>query len=264
MYILATDETNLHPSESAKFFVYGGLFLPLASLPALSSRIAAVRREAGYQPDDEFKFDTRTRPAAVSIASATQAKRETVRACIDAGAKFIACVVHHAIRKNRPEGEGVGWAANHVIGRFNKFLSENGAYGICLVDRLPIEGDYRYLTDKFVRGLDLDGGGYVPLDRICAFGSTCIGASHLSSAVDIVLGSFRYCINQPKNRDAAREMLAAVATLMWGIEIGESKYLRERGLILRPRKVTVPQYRQDYDDLVRSLVGLLEENPEHA
>ena len=256
MYILGTDETNLHPSQQGKFFIYGGLILPVENLPLLDAKISAIRADAGYREVDEFKFDTRTRPEQVSVAQATAAKRETVRACIDLGATFVACVVHHGILKNADARQQIGWAANHVIGRFNKYLSEVGSYGLCLVDRLPLERDYDYLIEKFTKGLDQANETYIRLERITLFGSTCINASHFASAVDIVLGSFRYCVSDPMNVEAAREMLGNVAGLMWGFHVGDVKYIAERGLILRPKTVRKPEYRQDYEDLLARLIAL--------
>ncbi len=55
----------------------------------------------------------------------------------------------------------------------------------------------------------------MPLDRIKLLTSTCTNASHASSAMDVTLGAFRYCINQPKNLPAARAMMAKVVRLIW-------------------------------------------------
>jgi hypothetical protein len=80
MQLFLTDETNLRPSDDARFFAYGGLIVPMDCVVELDSAIARIRAEKGYRPTDELKFDTRTRPGQVSIANATAAKREVVEA----------------------------------------------------------------------------------------------------------------------------------------------------------------------------------------
>lgn len=261
MYLLMTDETNLQASDRAKFFIYGGLIVPLNKAVELDRRISKARIDAGYLPQDEFKFDTNSRPEErVTREAATDAKQKSIQACMDCECLFIVYLIHHGIVRNQAREEKIMWAANHVIGRFNKFLVEQNTYGICMVDRLPILGEYRYLTDKFTKGLDSSGGRHIILNRILLYGSTCINASHLASAVDIVLGSFRYCANEPRNIVAAREMLSNVVSLMWCKVEGNTRYLRERGLILRPKEVNAQQYKQDYENLIEWFKALLGDN----
>jgi len=108
----------------------------------------------------------------------------------------------------------------------------------------------------------LDTGTHVPLDRILLFASTCLGASHANSAMDIVLGAFRYCINNPRNEDAAREMFGAVAPLMWGRRVDGQIAVRGRGLILRPEIAGIRHepYRREYEQLIEHLRCLLRED----
>ncbi len=102
MFFLLTDETNLQASDHAKFFIYGGLIIPFSAVTEFNRRIIETRLEAGYLPQDEFKFDTRSRPVErVSIEAATNAKRNTIQACRDFGCLFIVCLIHHEIIWNR-------------------------------------------------------------------------------------------------------------------------------------------------------------------
>ena len=59
MFIMYTDETNNTPSTNAKFFIYGGLILPIENLGRMHDEIAQIRAETGYRPADILKFDTR-------------------------------------------------------------------------------------------------------------------------------------------------------------------------------------------------------------
>ncbi len=91
-----------------------------------------------------------------------------------------------------------------MLGRFDKYLNEVGDDGICIVDNIPGGNQWKFLTDKFTRGLVMHGGKDERLERIKLYGTTCVGASHANSALDIALGTFRYCANNPANREACR------------------------------------------------------------
>jgi hypothetical protein len=258
MYCLLTDETNAEASAKAKFFIYGGLFFPLDKLPDLDRNVGTIRAKAGYKLGDSFKFDTNFRPKHVSIEASTEAKKEVVQFCRDLGCRFIALVILHSIiDQSKPENKYL-WAADHVIGRFNRFLADEGKdTGIVLIDTLPLKQQWQYLSDKFVNGLHLQSGNTVSLDRIRLYASTCLNASYVASAIDIVLGSFRYCVNDPTNRSTATEMLRGVARLMWHVRAGDRILLRDRGLIFRPEVVKVDAYRKEYDNLQEHLTALI-------
>ncbi|HEV3243872.1 MAG TPA: hypothetical protein VGZ31_05620 [Chthoniobacterales bacterium] len=258
MHCLLTDETNTEPSERGKFFIYGGLFFPFAKFDDLDAGIAAIRKKAGYERGDSFKFDTNFRPAHVSVEASTQAKKELVQLCLDSGCKFIALVIlHKIIDRQHPEHKYL-WAANEVIGRFNRFLAEEAKdTGIVLIDTLPLKQQWQFLTEKFVKGLPLHTGGCTSLPRIRLYASTCLNASYLGSAIDVVLGSFRYCINAPSNRQRAAEMMRRVLQLMWHSRAGNRIFVREKGLILRPEKIIVDSYRKEYDQLREEITNLI-------
>ncbi len=245
MHILFTDETNLPADPKARFFAYGGLIAPPNSLGPLHDGVAAIRKTAGYRPADELKFQTTARPNHISIDQCTQAKNDVVDLCVRLECKFIVYIVLHAIAKNTPLSDLVSWGASHVIGKYNHYLSRIGADGIVAIDRLPGAAEYSVLTDRFSKGLTFPDAPPVVLDRIKLFASTCINASHASSAMDIVLGSFRYCINEPKNLPAARAMMAKVSKLIWCEREGDTVYPFERGLIFRPKDIKVAAYQQE-------------------
>lgn len=252
MHILLADETNRRPSADCKFFVYGGLLLPVEKLPELHTGVEAIRQETGYKPGDILKFDTRERPTHIPIEKATEAKQKTVSLCITLGCKFIAHVILHDIIKNQDPDQHILWAADSVFGRFHKYLDTVvHDDGIIVVDNLPVKAQFQYLSEKFAYGLHLHDGTDKSLSRIKLFAASCVGASHANSAMDIVLGSFRYCINNPKNRDAAREMIGAVTKLIWHDKTESTLLVIDRGLIPRPRikDIKVEKYKQEYTDL---------------
>lgn len=257
MYLLLTDETNLKPGSRVEFFSYGGLIISTAKITELHALIAGIRKSHGYLPGDKLKFDTNARPQHVSFEAATAAKREVITACITCDCKFIAYVILHTIARTTPLENTIQWGADHVIGKFNFFLQRQDAMGIVAMDRLPDGVEFDYLANKFVGGLKLPDGESVDLDRIILFSSTCINASHLSSAMDIVLGSWRYCINNPPNTDAAHAMMTELIKLIWCERDGEKLYALEKGLVFRPKKVTREDYRAKYMALLTHINELI-------
>jgi hypothetical protein len=48
-----------------------------------------------------------------------------------------------------------------------------------------------------------------------------------------------------------------IVGMMWHRRIENTLYLRDRGLIFRPKRVEVPEYQRAYDELTQHLIGLL-------
>ena len=260
MYLMFTDETNTEEKGDIQFFIYGGLFFDMAAFPKLDRGIEKIRKLHGYRAGDALKFDTRARPAHITAVQATQAKKDVVQLCLKEKCQFVAFIIHHRILQKQNAPDRFLWAADHVIGRFNDFLTNEVAdEGFVLVDNLSNDRQWRYLAEKFTVGLNKHTGGAVPLDHVRLLAATCLNSSHISSAVDIVLGTFRYCVNNPKNREVARTMFQNVVEMMWAKKRGNRYLLQDYGLILRPKEIKVAQYKNDYDNLVRRLVTLFRE-----
>jgi hypothetical protein len=96
------------------------------------------------------------------------------------------------------------------------------------------------------------------LHRVLLLGETSQQESFLASVVDIVLGSFRYCVNERRNERATRAMLPVVARMLWNRREGDTAYVREYGLLFRPKSVDVPAYQQEYDELTQHFVRILQ------
>jgi hypothetical protein len=252
MYLLVADETNRSASASAKFLIYGGLIVPMAALPDLSVAIEGIRSRYGYRPQDEFKFDTRSRPDSVSPTAAKDAKKDVVAVCGQMNCRFVAQVSLHALIMHRTPEEQLEFAINTILLAFNQFLIREEAHGLCLIDNFPSKRQWAFLANKFSTGLTFGAGKSRRLDRIHAYGATCAGAGHVNSVMDIVLGSFRYCVNESANDDAARDMLRAVMPLMLSAQ-GQDGRITGYGLLLRPKSINAPAHKREYDSLVKRL-----------
>ena len=255
MYIMFSDETNQQPSSESRFFIYGGVIFPLHHLGDVHNNVKEIREEAGYLPRDKFKFDTHTRPEYVSPEEVKKAKNKVIEMCLNMECKFIAHIIHHDVIRGQDADQQVHWAADYVIGKYNQFLSEFDDVGLCIIDNLPGGIEFRYITEKFSNGLTLHDGYIIDLDRIIGFASTRIGASHAHSVADIVLGCFRYVVNNPVNIEAAEIMARNVAKLMWAETRDGTDYVRDRGLIYRPplEAIRSSRIRKEYQDLINRL-----------
>jgi hypothetical protein len=264
--LLYSDETNREPSETARFFIYGGLIIAIDQLGPINDGLLKIRLNAGYRPSEDFKFNISSRPSHVDQSAFLTAKRTVLELCERHNVRFIAYMVHHSVASDRDLR--IRAALNTVLGKFNYFLRKQRELGICVIDRLPEnERQFEFIQEKFRRGLTFnhDDRQDRPLDGIKLFTVSCIGASHIASAVDIVLGSFRYCMNFPDNERASPIMMKQVVNLLWCTKNGERIDALEKGLILRPRDYRkdssgIPyanKYAQDYDNVITTINSLL-------
>lgn len=257
MYILFTDETNSQSNAKSKFFIYGGVFFSSESAVAIHQAIKELREEAGLLPSDELKFDTRSRPKKrVSVEEHKELKKRVLQIALDHDVRFIANLVLHdlADRDNL-----ISWGANNVIERFHGFLNLEDEHGIVTMDRVPTKTNgFDYIQEKFQQGLSYPYGR-VSLSRVCAFTLTSVGASHLGSLVDIVLGSFRYCINEREKLDVPKVMLPDLVKLMWKRKVGKNLVVTGYGLVFSPEieKVKALKYRQEYQGIKDHMNSIL-------
>jgi hypothetical protein len=267
MYYFITDETNVTPSKASEFFIYGGLVLSDEQLSKLNIEITAIRDRYAFATSDSLKFDTNSRPEHVSSESHANAKNDVIEACYQAGAKFIVYLIHHKIAQGDATNTAE-FALNSVLSAFNsKFLAEKNADGIVIMDRLPDGKAYAMLRSKFQDGLTLVSGTNYKVDRVVLYATTCNGASHISSAVDIVLGGFRWVVNsasKPSPGTTQRRIFQNVAKMIYGKQVGDDLRVRDYGLILRPETIKSAAYQEQYDNLVAYFVSLLEEDSEAA
>lgn len=257
MYLFVTDETNLEPSDTSQFFIYGGLAFPAETLVQFHKEIKKIRRGAGYLAEDKLKFDTRVRPEHVPLQKATEAKSQVVDLCLVLQAKLIIYAIHHGIAKEQTQQTRVTYGVNTVLRSYNEFLEQEGDYGMFVADTLPIDNPGHYLVEKFTEGLKYPKKS-VPLSRINLYAQTSVNMSHIASATDIVLGSFRYCLNNPRNEDAASMMMKKVVKMMWAEKNGKNMNPYERGFILRPMEKNISEkYRAKYRELIQHINKLL-------
>ena len=172
--------------------------------------------------------------------------------------KFCACVISHALARNQSHDDLVLFGANAVLGKFSAFLSENRSYGCVILDNIPVKQPFVYLKEKFQTGLTFPDSPPIRLDRRLEFSQASDGTCHLCSVADVMLGSFRYCVNEPDNEEAGKVMFSALGSMMWSRERNGKKDVSDCGLVLRPANVQEAKHKAEYDALTQRLQGYLD------
>lgn len=175
--------------------------------------------------------------------------------CLSFDIKFIAYAVHHEIAGKQRDRKWL-YALKTVFCGYDLFLQRCEAYGICLVDHFP---DCLKTLGRINRdGIDpkFHGGNMKrKLDQIICYGAISIETTHLASIADIVLGAFRYCVNQSKNDELSAILYKKVRPLL----VSPSKdptMVEGWGLFLSPKNIKVPEYQLAYQELRNRLLSL--------
>lgn len=253
MYTFITDETNKNP-VAGQFFIYGGLIASDAQLVDVHNAVAKIRTKYGYLQGDSFKFNTRSQPAQVSIEASRAAKQELVEQLRSIEVRMIVYVILHDIAMKKAESEVMNYALNTVASSYHRLLVSEAAYGTMIMDRA--DDQHGHLERLFQHGIEIDGWSMRLDDRILSFGMTSDNSTHLSSAVDVALGAFRYCVNAAGgsgNEVVAKSIFPPLARMIWGVEKDGKRVLGGYGYIARPEEVRVPGYAAKYSDLTTAL-----------
>jgi hypothetical protein len=258
MFLMFGDEADAEQSRGQKFFVYGAVFIPTNNIVALHTELEKARKSAGFADTDSLKSASRSRPKHVSAETHRDLKSRVMKVAHEVGnVKFCAQVTLHELARNQKHDDLVLFGANTVLGKFNAFLSESKSFGYTLLDRVPVENPYRYLKEKFQVGLTFSDGKAKRLDRILGIAHTVDGSSHMCSVADVLLGAFRYCVNEPENEEAGKAMFPTLMRMMWKRERGGKTYVNECGLVFRPATIKEERHKVEYESLQDRLQGYL-------
>jgi len=255
MYWYLVDETNRNYAEG-EFFIVGGLVFTEEQFEQVHQVVRKIRQKHGFAPGDQFKFNTNSRPAHVSADAHREAKRELISALPDIGVRMIVYVILHDI-KGQDYDNAMNYALNALAHSYHRLLAAEKSTGVMLMDRDNHRFDH--LEGLFQSGLAFGGGSHRSLnDRIRLFGMTNDNASHLSSAADVALGAFRYCVNTAGGTgrvEAAESIFPPLAKIVWAqMERGFPR-AKGYGYQPHPKLVRHADYAEKYDALADALNG---------
>ena len=160
-------------------------------------------------------------------------------------------VILHNIADQRTR---IPYALNTVSWAYHRLLERDQASGAMMIDR--DDDQHVHLASMFQNGISVGSRTARLDDRIKFFGMSSNNASHLSSAVDVTLGAFRYCVNTAGgdgNEVVARDIFPPLAKLLWSIGNGENRRIGGYGYHARPESVRAPSYAEKYSELAATL-----------
>jgi hypothetical protein len=190
-------------------------------------------------------------------------KAKVIELAIQHGVVFCAYAILHALASNQAHRELVAFGANTLLGKFNEFLStDKDTVGFVMFDKIPIPHHHTYLREKFQVGLTFPDGNMKRLEKVVGLATIADGQSHLASLCDILVGSWRYCVNEPEMDVACKAMFPKLMDLMWKRKLNGKLYVRDYGFVLRPMEVHKPAYKKEYEDLRGRLQGYLDSKKE--
>lgn len=265
MHLFVVDETNRDYVEN-QFFIVGGLVFTDDQAVATDALIRRIRSEAGFVRGDSFKFHTNSRPDSMTFEVWNDAKSQLLQGLMELGVRMIVYTLLHDIGRNQTYDLRMNYALNTVLYAYDDLLYRDNASGVFLLDR--DNGRYDHLEHLFQHGLQFEGRDFYLDQRIKLFGMTNDNASHLSSAADIALGAFRYCVNTAGGRgrdEIARTVFPTLAELLWGVPREDGiKQIGGFGFHSRPRNVGRADYRELYAETNRRLVEFATDPEDNA
>ena len=250
MRILVSDETNLTPTENIKFFLYGGVIFDSSSVMAIGDAVQEIRSFYSIESHERIKFNIKSCPASVTREQHKAIKNRLIDLATEHNAQVIINCVLHDIARNKTINQLVEMTSKIVFRRFNQYCHENNVPGIVLAHRWPYENGFNFLESCQFGEIRFMSGFTISLPNIHGYAQVSDNSTTLMSVADVVLGAFRYCINNRDKTDVNTELMPRIARLMWYREENGVRKLRDRGLNISPRDVVVDSYRREYESLI--------------
>jgi len=231
------DETKVKRASGAEFFLYGGLVVPSESFGDVCDVVARARESIGLKPKEPLKFSVRDRPKRIGPDDWTQAKSELMAGLAPLRLHVFAIYIHESIAR---QDQKAHWALDGVCLAFNGHLASRRAQGLVVVDHSKELGRDD-LADVASGTLNVSVfQSELPLVRGVSFGH--VESALPLQAVDVVLGSVRYCLEKP-GHDVSLQLAGSLSGFSGQLE-------------RRPWKVKVARYSSDYDDFARDWADL--------
>jgi len=255
MYLMIADEADQDGSK--EFLVFCAVFFPTDALLKIHLGVEALRSKYGYPPGTSLKSSPGSKPKEVTRENHASIKNDVLELASGTGCKACCYIVPHAIAKGQDNENRLKFGINTILIKFDQFLREcGGEAGIALFDRSQDFNQDAYFKEVFELGIPWSNASRKKLDRVLSIESTSNGHSHLNSITDIVVGAFRFVVNEPEKDIVGTKLLGLLSALMWGVvdKNGELN-VRERGICIRPKSIDATQYEAD----VNALIARLEE-----
>jgi hypothetical protein len=244
------DESNLD-ERAGEFLVYGGLIFDDQEAINFHNFCDELRTKYGIPREFDLKFQPK--PHGLDHQQYLNFKRELIHGLSEFDVGLSIYLVLHDIAQDPDRARRNG--INTLAQNFNYVLKGTKAHGLMLIDRFNDKGNQikAHLKRKFSVGLEgMPYADEIKLERILGYHYSEIGQSHFTSAIDIILGSFRfaintYCRNEENNLASSKKILEQISPLF--VRVEGSEEIPETGLIFSPKVVKTERYRETYNRL---------------
>lgn len=227
--LMFCDETTVQRPTGVEFFLYGGLVVPGSRFEAVCDAVDAARTSIGLKPNEPLKFSGRERPKHVDSAAWTAAKSLLMQLLAPLDLHVFAIFVHESIAK---QDEKAHWALDGVCLAFDAHLGASGGQGYVVVDHSKNLG--RSDLADVASGTLAVSTFESALARVRGVSFGHVESSLPLQAIDVVLGSLRYCLEKPQH-DVSVDLIGALSCFS-GV------------LAKRPWQVKSARYEADYKE----------------
>jgi hypothetical protein len=258
--IFIADETNNEPSDQVKFFLYGGIIANTTNIQRIVGSIRQLRAEFGVADNEKLKFNIRSCPSNLSRDQHTQIKSRILDIAVENDVKVIINCVLHSIARSSSKNELVEKTSATTFRRFNDYCVETQIPGIVMADQWPVDNGFGFLESCINGGISYRDGETAQLPMIHAFSQVSDNSTPLMSVADVVLGSFRWCINNQDKTHVNSLLMPKIAGLMWYSGEPTNRIIKKKGLNFSPREVQVQQYRDEYIELYEHILDFANGN----
>lgn len=245
MYLMIADEADQDGEK--EFLVFAGVFFPGDKILKINNEVKALRQKYAFADTDVLKSSTGTKPKKLSPAKHAEIKNSVLELAAAHDCKICCYVIPHAIAKGQRHENRLKFGTNTLLIKFDQFLREQGNLaGVALFDHTNDYKQSHYLRETFELGLPFPNSPRKKLKNIVKIETTSVGHSHLNSVTDIVVGSFRFVVNEPDKDMVGAILLKSLAKIMWGKRDAKGiLHVRDRGLCIRPNNIKLEGYQAD-------------------
>ncbi|MEP3632555.1 MAG: DUF3800 domain-containing protein [Shimia thalassica] len=252
MILIYCDESNLD-AKSGDFLLYGGLTIDAQSYSKFSTEIWEIRKK--HKIPTDFKAKYLPAPKGMKKNDYSQFKKDCIDACIANKCNFLVYQTLHDVAKDTDLARRNG--INELCLNFSYILKNEEETGLILVDRFNDKGNRvdAHLAEKFSTGLTgLPHTTTYPLTNVVGLHYSAIGQSHMSSMIDIVLGTYRTAINiysrKTGQEKLAEEILGKLHPLF---RKGYAGGIPRISISFSPKSIFVDSYRASYRHVIDKL-----------
>lgn len=256
-YFMIADEADQNLDKS--YFVSAGVFIPTRNNLEIHERISEIRKRYGFRPEDDLKSSSGSKPVGVDREAHTEAKNAVLDLAAEYKCKACCYIVPSKVAKGQELKTRHEWSVNTLLGKFDSFLCQkDNRSGTAYFDHTTDFKQADHLKSSFA-GL-IDGKyGKIKYKKITGVGTTQNGMSHLNSLTDIVIGSFRFVVNEQDKDKVGRILLTKLAKIMWHTRTSDGTIsYRDFGFVVRPVTLWEQNSLADLNLLTKNLQCYLE------